>query len=84
LPATIDRAKRNNFYFLRPKRKVHDREVITNYLGELIQHDPSHHQFSSYAKGKWYLIPYLDDFSRILLYAILVVKETNPGNIFRL
>jgi hypothetical protein len=29
LPTIIDRAKRNNFYFLRPKRKVHDREVIT-------------------------------------------------------
>ena len=31
LPTIIDRAKRNNFYFLRPKRKAHDREVITNY-----------------------------------------------------
>jgi len=36
LPTIIDRAKRNNFYSLRPKRKVHDREVITNYPGELI------------------------------------------------
>lgn len=31
LPTIINRAKRNNFYFLRPKRKAHDREVITNY-----------------------------------------------------
>ena len=30
LPTIIDRAKRNNFYFLRPKGKAHDREVITN------------------------------------------------------
>jgi len=46
LPTVIDRAKRNNFYFLRPKRKAHDREVITNYPGELIQHDSSHHLFA--------------------------------------
>ena len=52
LPTIIDRAKRNNFYFLRPKRKAHDREVITNYPGELIQHDSSHHQFAPYAERK--------------------------------
>jgi len=50
LPTIIDRAKRNNFYFLSPKRKVHDREVITNYPEGLIQHDSSHHQFPPYAK----------------------------------
>jgi len=49
LPTIIDRAKRNNFYFLRPKIKAHDKEVITNYPGELIQHDSSHHQFAPYA-----------------------------------
>jgi len=27
LPTIIDRAKRGNFYFPRPKKKVHDREV---------------------------------------------------------
>ena len=51
LPTIIDRAKRNNFYFLRPKRKAHDREVITNYPGELIQHDSSHHQFGVNPSG---------------------------------
>lgn len=56
LPTIIDRAKRNNFYFLRPKRKAHDKEVITNYPGELIQHDSSHHLFAPYAGSKWYLI----------------------------
>jgi len=30
LSTIIDRAKRNNFYFLRPKEKAHDKEVITN------------------------------------------------------
>jgi hypothetical protein len=39
LPTIIDRAKRNNFYFLKPKRKAHDREILTNYPGELIQYD---------------------------------------------
>ena len=37
MPTIIDRTKRNNFYFLRLKRKAHDKEVITNYPGELIQ-----------------------------------------------
>jgi hypothetical protein len=35
LPTIIDRAKRNNFYFLKPKRKAHDREILTNYPGDL-------------------------------------------------
>jgi len=76
LPTIIDRAKRNNFYFLKPKRKAHDREVITNYPGELIQHDSSHHLFAPYADRKWYLITSLDDYSRLILYAVLVERET--------
>lgn len=84
LPTIIDRAKRNNFYFLKPKRKAHDREILTNYPGELIQHDSSHHQFSPYAKGKWYLITSLDDFSRFILYAVLVERETTWEHILAL
>jgi hypothetical protein len=76
LPTIIDRAKRNNFYFLRPKGKAHDREVITNYPGELIQHDSSHHLFAPYADSKWYLITSIDDYSRLILYAVLVERET--------
>ena len=64
LSTIINRAKANGFYLTKPKRKVHDREVITNYPGELIQHDSSHHQFSKYA-NKWYLITSLDDYSRL-------------------
>jgi len=75
LPTIIDRAKRNNFYFLRPKGKAHDKEVITNYPEELIQHDSSHHQFAPYASSKWYLITSLDDYSRLILYAVLVERE---------
>jgi len=84
LPTIIDRARRNNCYFPRTKRKVHDREVLTNYPGELVQHDSSHHQFSPYAIGKWYLITSLDDFSRFILYAILVAKETSWEHILAL
>ncbi len=84
LPTIIDRAKRNNFYFLRPKKKTHDKEVITNYPGELIQHDSSHHQFAPYAASKWYLITSLDDFSRFILYAILVERETTWEHILAL
>ena len=83
LPTIIDRAKRNNFYFLRPKRKAHDKEVITNYPGELIQHDSSHHRFAPYAE-KWYLITSLDDFSRLILYAVLVTKETTWEHVLAL
>jgi len=84
LPTIIDRAKRNNFYFLRPKRKAHDREVITNYPGELIQHDSSHHQFAPYAERKWYLITSIDDYSRLILYAVLVERETTWEHILAL
>ena len=84
LPTIIDRAKRNNFYFLKPKRKAHDREILTNYPGELIQHDSSHHQFAPYAAEKWYLITSLDDFSRFILYAVLVAKETTWEHILAL
>ena len=83
LSTIIDRAKRNNFYFLRSKRKTHDREVLTNYPGELIQHDSSHHQFSKYT-NKWYLITSLDDFSRFILYAVLIERETTWEHVLAL
>ncbi|PKP58276.1 hypothetical protein CVT91_08860 [Candidatus Atribacteria bacterium HGW-Atribacteria-1] len=84
LPTIIDRAKRNNFYFSKPERKAHDREVLTNYPGELIQHDSSHHQFAPYATEKWYLITSLDDFSRFILYASLIERETTWEHILAL
>lgn len=83
LPTIIDRAKRNNFYFLRPKRRAHDREVITNYPGELIQHDSSHHRFAPYAE-KWYLITSLDDYSRLSCMLFLVERETTWEHILAL
>jgi len=76
-PTIIDRAKKGGFYLKKPKRKAHDREVLTNYVGELIQHDSSHHRFSPYAPSKWYLITSIDDCSRYLLYYKLTEKETS-------
>jgi len=67
LPTIIDRAKKHGFYLPRPERKSHDREVATNYVGELIQHDSSYHRWSPYADEKWHLITSLDDHSRPLL-----------------
>jgi hypothetical protein len=63
LPTIIDRAKRFGFYDKKKKPKAYDKEVLTNYIGELLQHDSSHHKWSPYAENKWYLITTLDDFS---------------------
>ena len=84
LPTIIDRAKRNGFYFPKRERKSHDREVLTNYVGELIQHDASYHKWSPYADKKWYLITSLDDYSRMLLYAELIERQTSWNHILAL
>ena len=82
LPTIINRAKRYDFYLpKRSKKATHDRQVLTNYVGELIQHDTSHHLWSPDAKEKWYLITSLDDFSRFMLYAVLLRKETSWSHI---
>lgn len=76
LPTVIRIAKDHGFYQPRKKpTKKHDREVVTNYVGELVQHDSSHHLFSPVARVKWYLITSLDDFSRSILYGGLFLKE---------
>jgi len=84
LPTIIDRAKKKGFYLKKPKRTAHDREVLTNYAGELIQHDSSHHLWAPDAGEKWYLITSLDDFSRYILYAKLLKKETSWAHILAL
>lgn len=66
-PTIIARAKQLDYYIQKKEHKKHDREVLTNYPGELIQHDSSVHQFSPYADKKWYLITSLDDYSRCLI-----------------
>ena len=81
LSTIIARAKDLNCYQPRPKRKAHDREVVTTAIGVLIQHDAYCHRWSPYAKERWSLITSLDDFSRKLLYADLFEQETTWAHI---
>jgi hypothetical protein len=64
-----------------PRKKAHDREVLTTAIGALIQHDASLHKWSPYANEKWALITSLDDFSRKILYADFVEQETTWAHI---
>jgi hypothetical protein len=80
----IRRAKKHGFYLKKPKRTIHDREVLTRYVGELIQHDASYHLWAPAAQEKWYLITSLDDYSRLILYAALIKKETTWAHILAL
>lgn len=57
LPTIIDRAKKHGFYIKKKKKASHDREVVTNYAGELIQHDSSHHKWSPIPIGSGILSP---------------------------
>jgi hypothetical protein len=84
LPTIIDRARKHDFYLRKSKRTAHDREVLTNYAGELIQHDSSYHLWAPNAQEKWYLITSLDDYSRFILYAQLLKKETSWAHILAL
>ena len=78
LSTIIQYAKANDFYLpKRKKAKSHEREVLTNNIGELIQHDASYHLWAPDSKVKWCLIPSLDDYSRFMLYAKLVKHESS-------
>ena len=81
VPTIISRAKDNGFYLPKRVRKIHDQEVITNFTGELIQHDSSHHLWSPFMTTKLYLITSLDDYSRFLLYADLFEHESSWAHI---
>jgi hypothetical protein len=76
LPTIIARAKEHGYYKAAKPKRIHDREVITNFVGELVQHDSSHHQFSPYMATKLYLITSLDDYSRRLLFADFYERES--------
>jgi transposase len=84
LTTIIRRAKKHGFYLKKPKKTAHDREVLTHYVGELIQHDASHHLWAPAAQEKWYLITSLDDYSRFMLYAVLIKTETSWAHILAL
>jgi hypothetical protein len=81
LSTIIGRAKSLGCYQPHPRKKAHDREVLTTAIGALIQHDASHHKWSPYASERWALITSLDDFSRKILYAELVEQETTWAHI---
>ncbi|MCL4459825.1 MAG: hypothetical protein M1136_01825 [Chloroflexi bacterium] len=81
LPTIIDLAKSSGCYHLHPRKKTHDREVVTTAIGALIQHDASHHCWSPFTKERWVLITSLDDFSRKILYADLFEQETTWAHI---
>jgi hypothetical protein len=55
LPTIINRTQKYGFWVKKRKDHIHDREVVTHYVGELIQHDASHHHRSPPAQKKWYL-----------------------------
>jgi hypothetical protein len=80
-PTIIARAKILGCYQPHPRKKAHDREVLTTAIGSLIQHDASHHKWSPYANEKWALITSLDDFSRKILYADFLEQETTWAHI---
>ena len=84
LSTIITIAKRNGFCLPKRQRRIHDREVSTHYIGELLQHDASFHLFAPDAEEKWYLITTIDDYSRLILYARLVKKETSWTHILAL
>lgn len=82
LTTIINHAKANGFYLpKRNKPKAHDREVLTNNAGELIQHDASYHLWAPDAGVKWVLITSLDDYSRFMFYAKLIEKESSWDHI---
>lgn len=81
VPTIINRAKMAGFYLPRRKKVIHDREVITNFTGELVQHDSSLHLWSPFAAEKWSLITSLDDYSRGLLFADLFERESSWAHI---
>ncbi len=81
LSTIIGRARGLGCYQPHPRKKVHDREVVTTAIGALIQHDASHHRWSPYAAEKWVLITSLDDFSRKILYADFLEQETTWAHI---
>ena len=81
VPTIIDRAKKLGLYIPRMERAAHERIVSTDFVGELVQHDSSHHLFSPLMSEKLYLITSLDDHSRLLLFADLFLEETTWNHI---
>jgi hypothetical protein len=81
LNTIISRARKHGFYIKKQKKKIHAREVLTENIGELIQHDSSPHLWAPAANKKWHLITSLDDHSRFILYGKFVEEETSWSHI---
>ncbi len=77
VPTIISHAKELGFYIPKPERVKHERIVSTDFPGELVQHDSSHHLFSPFMKEKLYLITSLDDHTRLMLFADLFQNESS-------
>jgi hypothetical protein len=77
----IDRAKKLGCHKPRKKKKAHDREVNTESVGALVQHDGSTHRWSPFAEKKWTLITSIDDYSRLILFADFFSGETTWAHI---
>ena len=77
----IDRAKKLGCHKPRKKKKAHDREVLTESVGALVQHDGSTHRWSPFAEKKWTLITSIDDYSRLILFAGFFSGETTWAHI---
>lgn len=65
----------------KPKKQDHDRTVETTAVGQLFQHDASVHLWSPFATEKWHLLTTIDDYTRLLLYAVLFSEETTWAHI---
>ena len=75
-----NRAKEWEYYIPKAqKEKSPPREVVTEAVGMLLQHDSSHHKWAPYA-SKWILITILEDYSRYLLYADLMFVDKSRGS----
>ena len=81
VPTIIARAKEQGFYIPKPEKKKHTHEVITNYAGELVQHDASHHRWSPYVQVPWTGITSIDDYSRVILFGDLFEHESSWAHI---
>lgn len=81
VPTIISRAKQLECHKPRRKAKSHDREVLTESVGALIQHDASKHLWAPLAEQKWFLITSIDDYSRMLLFADFFPAETSWAHI---
>lgn len=77
----IDQAKKLDCHKPRKKRKVHDREVLTASVGELIHHAGSVHRWSGCSQDKWTLVTSIDDYSRKILFADFFPSESTWAHI---